>query len=123
MLRAKVVEKVKKKTHFMFDIFSRKSYCLRDVEKWCRAGQATDDTMAYAHCILDTEDYKHILRIRNTYCCPSLQWLQERASMLHYNTFPNLFSFRLLSVVHAVANVNADTLDCDAAAWTGEIGK
>ena len=28
---------------------------LRDkVEKYCRAGQATDDFMAHAHCILDT---------------------------------------------------------------------
>jgi hypothetical protein len=25
-----------------------------NVEKFCRAGQATDDSMAYAHCMLDT---------------------------------------------------------------------
>jgi len=91
------------------------------VEKYCRAGQATDD-MAHALCILDTEDYKHTLRICNTYCFPSLQWLQERASMLHYNTLPNLFSFRLQNVLHAVTIANADTLDCGAAAWTGGIG-
>jgi len=24
------------------------------VEKYCRAGQATDDKMAHAHCMLDT---------------------------------------------------------------------
>jgi len=23
------------------------------VEKYCRAGQATDDNMAHAHCVLD----------------------------------------------------------------------
>jgi len=34
--------------------FSRKSYRLRDnEEKYGRAGQAKDNNMAYAHCILD----------------------------------------------------------------------
>jgi len=33
----------------------RKSYRLWDnVEKYCRAGQATDDNMAHAHCMLYT---------------------------------------------------------------------
>jgi len=27
------------------------------VEKYCRAGQATDDNTAYAHCFLDTQWY------------------------------------------------------------------
>ena len=40
------------------------------MEKCCRAGQATDDNMAYEHCTLDTKGYgyKHTLRICNTYC-------------------------------------------------------
>ena len=92
------------------------------MEKYCRARQVTDDNIAHAHCILDTEDYKHTLRICNTYWFPSLQLLQVRASILHYNTLPNLFSFRLQNVLHVVASANADTLDCGAAAWTGEIG-
>jgi hypothetical protein len=25
------------------------------VEKYCRAGQGTDDNMAHAHCVLDSE--------------------------------------------------------------------
>ena len=62
--------------------------------------------MAHAHCILDTKDYKHTLRICNTYCFPSQQWLQERASVLRYNTLPNLFPFRLQNVLHAVASAN-----------------
>jgi len=42
-------------THFVFSNFSRKSCRLWDnVEKYCRAGQATDDSMARAHCMLDT---------------------------------------------------------------------
>jgi hypothetical protein len=36
--------------------------------KYCRAGQATDDKLAHAHCLLDTQGYKHTLRICNTYC-------------------------------------------------------
>jgi hypothetical protein len=43
-----------KNTHFMFSDFFRKSCRLWDnVEKYCRAGQATQDNMAHAHCILD----------------------------------------------------------------------
>ena len=42
--------------------FFRKSFRLWDVEKYGRAGQATDD-MVHAHCMLDTEGYKHTLRI------------------------------------------------------------
>jgi hypothetical protein len=28
------------------------------VEKYCRVGQATDDNIVRAHCMIDTEDYK-----------------------------------------------------------------
>jgi len=42
-------------TNFIFNIFSpRKSCHLYDnVEKYCTVGQATDDNMAHAHCMLD----------------------------------------------------------------------
>ena len=42
-------------THFLFSYSPpRKSCRLWDnVEKYCRAGQATDDNMAHAHCMLD----------------------------------------------------------------------
>jgi hypothetical protein len=43
-----------KNTHFIL-LFFRKSCRLWDmVEKYRTAGQATDDNMAHAHCILDT---------------------------------------------------------------------
>ena len=29
------------------------------MEKYCRVGQATDNNMAHAHCMLDTEGYRH----------------------------------------------------------------
>jgi hypothetical protein len=38
------------------------------VEKYDRAGQATDDNMAHAHCMLDTKGYKQSLKISNAYC-------------------------------------------------------
>ena len=36
-------------------------------KKYCKAGQATDDSMAHVHCMLHTWGYKQTLRIRNTY--------------------------------------------------------
>jgi hypothetical protein len=38
------------------------------VGKCCRAGQAADDSMAHAHCMLDTKCYRHTPRICNTHC-------------------------------------------------------
>jgi len=36
----------------------KKKYRLWDhVEKYCRAGQATDGNMVHAHCVLDTYGY------------------------------------------------------------------
>ena len=50
---------LKRKSKYTFYVqdffFGRKSCRLWDsVEKYCRAGQATDDNMAHAHCMLDT---------------------------------------------------------------------
>jgi hypothetical protein len=42
--------------------------CLWDnVEKYCWTGQATYDNRAHTFCILDTQGYRHTLRIWNTY--------------------------------------------------------
>ena len=45
MFRIKVVDKIK--THILYSVtFSRKPFALWDnVEKYCRAGEATDDNM------------------------------------------------------------------------------
>jgi len=56
MLQIEDVEEIKN-THFMFNynFICRKSCCLWDnVEKYVTARQAIDDSMAHAHCILDT---------------------------------------------------------------------
>jgi hypothetical protein len=51
------------------NFFFRKSCLLCDnVEKYCGVGQGTDYNMAHARCMLDDKDYKHTLRMRNTYC-------------------------------------------------------
>ena len=55
------------------------------MEKYCRDGHATDDTMAHADCMLDNEDYRHTLGICVTLITfARLQWLHKRASMLRY---------------------------------------
>jgi len=52
-LRQKFVEKIQ--TRFTCSVtFFGKSYRLRYVEKYCIAGQATDNNMSHAHCKLYT---------------------------------------------------------------------
>ena len=41
---------------------------MRYVGMYCREGQATDDNTAHANYMLDTEGYRHTLRISSTYC-------------------------------------------------------
>jgi len=42
-------------THLMFsDSYENRAVYEIMGEKYCRAGQATDDHMAHAHCMLDT---------------------------------------------------------------------
>jgi hypothetical protein len=50
-------------------VFPRKSYHLsNNLEKYCKAGQATDCNMVHAHCMLaNILDYKLALRIYNIY--------------------------------------------------------
>ena len=72
MFQTKVVQKIRTHISDWITFFFRKSCCLWDnVEKYCRAGQATDDSIAHAHCMLDTKGYKHTLRICNNYCFPT----------------------------------------------------
>jgi len=54
MFQTNLVEKIK--THFEFSnffFFFKLCHLWDNVEKYCRAGQATDDNMAHAHCMLD----------------------------------------------------------------------
>ena len=69
------------------------------MEKYCRAGRASDDYMA--HCMTITEGYKHTLRTRNT-CCFSTVTVVERTPLsvrlyAHCNSY--FFCFLTCSVV------------------------
>ena len=60
------------------------------MEKYRSAGQATDDKMTHAHCMLDTSVYKHTLRI--LIALPLQQRLYERSVMLRYTNIACLVS-------------------------------
>ena len=62
------------------------------MDKYCTAGQATDDNMAHAHCMLDDKGYKHALRIYIT-AFSWQQWLRERAAVLRYAYIACVVSF------------------------------
>jgi len=60
----KIIEKIKTQILGTITFFLRKSWRLWvNVEKYCRAGQATDDNMVHAHGTLDKWGYRHTLRI------------------------------------------------------------
>ena len=49
-----VVEEIKKQILFSITFFRKLCLLWYNAGKYCRAGQATDDNMAHAHCMLDT---------------------------------------------------------------------
>ena len=51
-----------------FFFFQESCRLCDNVEKYCTAREVTDYNMVHVHCTLDTEGYKHTLRICNTYC-------------------------------------------------------
>jgi hypothetical protein len=71
MFRTNVVEKIK--THILCSITFFLKLCLswHNIEKLSTAEKVTDDNMAHAHCMLDTQIYKHALGICNIYCFPT----------------------------------------------------
>jgi len=77
----------KNQTHILYSItfFFLKKVChlWDNVEKYCRARQATDKDMAHLHCMLDTWGYKYTLSICKTYFLLK-QWLHECASIICY---------------------------------------
>ena len=84
MFQTKVVEKIKTRILCLTTFFCspRKSCRVWDnVEKCCKAWQATDDNMARAHWTLYTKRYRHTLRICSF---PLQQCLHESGSILRY---------------------------------------
>jgi hypothetical protein len=50
----KIVEKMKTSIFIQYFFFLKSCSLWDKVDKYCRAGQATDDNMAHAHCMLYT---------------------------------------------------------------------
>ena len=83
MFQTKVVEKIKIEFNFQWLFFSKILALWDNVEKYCRAGLVTDDKMAHALCMLDSEGYTHRLKICKTYCSSMLkQWSRERSKLV-----------------------------------------
>jgi hypothetical protein len=78
------------------ETFRLLAQCLNDnVEKYCRAGLSTDDSMAHAPGMTGTQGYKHTLRICNTCCFALRQWLHGRASLLSHSYTARLIRFSI----------------------------
>jgi hypothetical protein len=72
-------------THFVLKTFSvNRAVYVTMWKKYCTAGQATDDSMAHAHCMLGTEGYKHTLRLCNIISFPLQKCLHALVIILHY---------------------------------------
>ena len=76
------MEKIKTHIYKFSNLFFFENRAVyENVEKYCGAGQATDDSM-YLRCMLDTYGYKHIFRICATYCfCPAKMVVGMRLSV------------------------------------------
>ena len=55
-----------------------------NVEKYCRARQATDDNKAHAHCMLEPKSTNTHSEYVMHIAFPRQQWLHEQASVLRY---------------------------------------
>jgi hypothetical protein len=95
MFQTKVAQKLKTSIlcSINFFFFENRVVISENVEKYRRAGQATNDNMAHPHYMLDTYGYRHTHTHTQTHTHTEyaliiafrlLQWLHERASMLHY---------------------------------------
>ena len=81
-------------TYFVFIFFFRKSSRLWDnVEKYCGAGQATDDNMVHAHCLWITKATPTYSEYVTLIAFPLQQWLHARALILRYTYIDCLVQF------------------------------
>ena len=84
-------------THFVFNNFFRRSFHLWDkANKYWTARQATDDSMAYTICILDTWGYRHTFRISINYCFSTATMVRPLCSVAF--TLPVLYSLVLKNI-------------------------
>jgi hypothetical protein len=85
MFQTNIVENIK--THILCSItFSPENNAvIENVEKYCKAGQATDGNMAHAHCMLDNKGFRYTHSEYVIFTAfPLQQLLHESASVLQY---------------------------------------
>jgi hypothetical protein len=80
------------------------------VGKYCTVEKVTDDNMAHAHCMLNTQGYKQTLRICNTYCFPTATMVVQK---------PHFYVIRTLTVFFKTDYVSS-LKDCCLSAVSGE---
>ena len=73
------------------------------MQKYFRAGQATDDNMAQVRWMMGTSGYKHTLRICNTFAFPQQQCLHEHTSLLLYTYIVCLVRVKIAVCITEVA--------------------
>jgi hypothetical protein len=96
----------------MFSALFTKIVPFIDVEKYSAAGQATDDNIAHARCVLDTQGYKHILRMCNTYCFSTTTMVARTTSMLRYTSIAGLVVTEREIVYFTVRTGSLKKIDC-----------
>jgi len=82
MFQTNVVQKIK--THILCSVTFFRKLCRlwENVEKYCRAGQGTDNNMTHAHCMLDNKATNTHSENVILIAFPLQQWFHERASIL-----------------------------------------
>jgi hypothetical protein len=88
-------------TYFVFKTFSvNRPVYVTMWKKYCTTGQATDDSMAHAHCMLDTEGYKHTLKLCNIISFPLQKCLHALVTILSYVSVACLVLVSLFSLLY-----------------------
>jgi len=83
-----------------------------NVAKYCSAGQATDENMAHAHCVLYTWCYRHTRRICYARCFfpflffPTATRVHQRASTLRYTNCLVKYLLRAIRASRDVVHVS-----------------
>ena len=85
IFQTKDVEKIKTRILYSVTVYHTSHLSWYNVEKYNRAGEATDENMAHAHYTLGACGYKHTLSEYEIFIAFLLKrWLHERTPMLRY---------------------------------------
>ena len=68
------------------------------MKKYCRTGQATEDNIAHAHCILAPKDTDAHSQYVILIVFPLQQWLPKGASILRYTHIASLVNLYITGI-------------------------